>query len=101
MGTICAPPYANIFMGEFEHVHIYPLIRNLNDLYLRFIDDIFLIWTGRTTEFEAFIARLNELHPSNKFDYEISRKETNFLDTTKLIITTYSGQRFFKEFLAP
>ena len=85
MGTICAPPYANTFMGEFEHVHIYPLIRNLNDLYLRFIDDIFLIWTGTTTEFEAFITRLNELHPSIKFDYEISRKETNFLDTTVYI----------------
>ena len=26
MGTICAPTYANIFMGKFEETHIYPLI---------------------------------------------------------------------------
>ena len=28
MGTICAPPYANIFMAYFKEKFIYPLIRN-------------------------------------------------------------------------
>ena len=35
MGTICAPPYANIFMSEFEEKHIYPLIKNKSAIYLR------------------------------------------------------------------
>ena len=45
MGTICAPAYANIFMAYFEEKFIYPLIDAKTLLYLRFIDDIFMIWT--------------------------------------------------------
>ena len=45
MGTICAPAYANIFMACFEEKFIYPLINAKTLLYLRFIDDIFMIWT--------------------------------------------------------
>ena len=29
MGTVCAPPFANIFMGKFEETFIYPYIQNL------------------------------------------------------------------------
>ena len=46
MGTICVPAYANIFMAQFEEQHIYPYIKNKSILYLRYIDDIFMIWTG-------------------------------------------------------
>ena len=45
MGTICAPPYANTFMAYSEEKFIYPLIINVTTLYLRYIDDIILIWT--------------------------------------------------------
>ena len=44
MGSKCAPNYGNIFMGWFEEKFIFPLLTNLSDFYLRFIDDIFLIW---------------------------------------------------------
>ena len=27
MGKICAPAYANIFMGKFEKLHIYPYLK--------------------------------------------------------------------------
>ena len=54
MGTKCAPSYANIFMGWFEEKFIFPLLTNLSDFYLRFIDDIFLIWNGTKTEFDDF-----------------------------------------------
>ena len=40
MGTICAPSYANIFMGKFEEKFIYPYIKDLGSLYLRYVDDI-------------------------------------------------------------
>ena len=44
MGTKMAPSYANLFLGKFEHDAL------LNSPYqphiwLRFIDDIFMIWT--------------------------------------------------------
>ena len=35
MGTICAPSYANIFMGKFEEKLIYAYIKDLSSLYLR------------------------------------------------------------------
>ena len=44
MGTKCAPSYANIFMGDFEEKNIYPFINQYSTLYLRYIDDIFMIW---------------------------------------------------------
>ena len=35
-----------MFTGMFEERYTYPLIKTMSKLYLRFIDDIFLIWTG-------------------------------------------------------
>ena len=82
MGTKCVPSYANIFMGWFEEKFIFPLLTNLSDFYLGFIDDIFLIWNGTKTEFDNFLKKINERHPSIKFEYEMSKTEINFLDTT-------------------
>ena len=81
MGTKCAPSYANLFMGYFEERYIYPHIANKNILYLRYIDDIFLIWTGSEHELNDFIEMINNVHPSIKFDTEYSYKEIHFLDT--------------------
>ena len=49
---------------------------------MRFINDIFLIWNGTKTEFDKFFKKINECHPSIKFEYEMSQTEINFLDTT-------------------
>ena len=38
MGTKCAPSYANIFMGWFEEKFVFPLLTNLSNFYLHFID---------------------------------------------------------------
>ena len=61
MGTKCAPCYANIFMGYFEEQHIYPKITNIAHTYLRYIDDIFLIWTGNKEQFLTFIEDLKNV----------------------------------------
>ena len=82
MATKCAPSYANIFMGWFEEKFIFPLLTNLSDFYLRFIDDIFLIWNGTKTEFDDFFKKINECYPSIKFEYEMSKTGISFLDTT-------------------
>ena len=85
MGTKCAPCYANLFMGWFEEKFIYKKIKKFSNTYLRYIDDIFLIWNGTKEQFENFIKELNNAHPTIKFDYEISQTEVNFLDTTVYI----------------
>ena len=82
MVTNSLPSFANIFLGKFEEQLIYAIIQNLHKMYLRYIDDIFMIWTLTKEQFHTFINELNNKHPSIKFgDYKISDTEVNFLDT--------------------
>ena len=69
-------------MGWFEEKFIFPLLTNISDFYLHFIDNILLIWNGTKTEFDSFLKKINEYHPSIKYEYEMSKTEFNFLDTT-------------------
>ena len=80
MGTICAPSYANIFMANFEAKHIYPYIKEKSLLYLRYIDDIFMIWKVTKAEFMTFINELNEKHKTIKLDFQILARKIAFLD---------------------
>ena len=81
MGSICSPSYANLFMGYFESKYIYPMIRGKCKFYTRYIDDIFLIWKGTEEELKEMFRRLNNLHPTIKFEPNYSFREINFLDT--------------------
>ena len=90
MGTKCAPEYANIFMAEFENKYIYPRIQGKCPLYLRYIDDIFLIWQGTFEELKKFFSEINLVHPTIKFETVYSRKQVNFLDTTVTITPQYT-----------
>ena len=81
MGTGMAPKYANLFMDRFETKALKgwdnkPLI------WLRFIDDIFMIWTHGMDELQKFISYLNNIHPKIKFTHESSETSINCLDTT-------------------
>ena len=85
MGTKCAPCYANLFMGEFEEKFIYPRIKEKSLIYLRYIDDIFMVWTGTIDQLTNFKESINLTHDSIKFTFEQSKTEINFLDTTVYI----------------
>ena len=80
MGTICAPANANIFMAQFEAKHIYLYIHDKTLLFLRRIDNFFIIWNGTKEELILFIDQLKK-HKTIKFDYKISTKQIKFLDT--------------------
>ena len=75
------PPFANIFMGKFEDTHIYPHIQQFCKLYLRYIDELFLIWTGTKDQFKGFISNLNNQHPYIKFTYKISNTSIEISST--------------------
>ena len=81
MGTIAAPSYATIYMGHFEEKHIYPELNNDSLFYTRYIDEIFLIYTGGERKLIEFLTKLNTAHDSIKFDFEKSTKSIAFLDT--------------------
>ena len=79
MGTNIAPSFASLFMGKFEkdilsQYHQYPFV------WLRFLDDIFLIWQYSEKELLDFIENSNNAHPSIKCTYHYSNENATFLD---------------------
>jgi hypothetical protein len=97
MGTPIAPSYASTFMGSHETKLLdgYPL-KPL--IWLRFLDDVFVLFTHGQDEFTKFVDYLNSKHEKIKFTMEQSLEQVNFLDTTvivdkdtrKLYTTVYS-----------
>ena len=80
MDTIYAPAYAIFFMANFELKYIYPYIRDKTKMFLRFIDYLFMIWTGSEQELLDFINDLNKKHPLIKFEFKYSQTKIEFLD---------------------
>ncbi|GFO33497.1 hypothetical protein PoB_006000200 [Plakobranchus ocellatus] len=83
MGTCMASSYANLFMGVIEE----QLLGSSADkplVWLRYIDDIFLIWTHGRPKLETFIKYANTLHPTIKFISIISKTNIPFLDVMVL-----------------
>ena len=79
IGTKFAPPYACIFMDEVEMEFLKS--QELQPfLWLRYIDDIFFIWTHGTQELDSFLNELKKFHPNLNFTYETSEERVNFLD---------------------
>ena len=78
--TICAPAYANIFMGKFEKLRVYPYFRNFSTFYYWFIDDIFFLWNGTESELIKSIHNLNQKHPTVRFEFSYSRTSITFLE---------------------
>ena len=81
MGTPLAPSAANLFMGWLEA----QLLTNSpvpvqEEMWRRFIDDIFLLWTGTEDELDQFFSHLNGFHPSIKFTWNSSTTSIPFLD---------------------
>ena len=78
MGTPMAVAAAVIYMAYLEQ----PLLITKDLLfYRRFIDDIFLIWSGNLSDLYTFLHKLNNLAPTIKLTWEVSREKVTFLDT--------------------
>ena len=83
MGSPMAPTYANIFMAVLEKELLLKAPNGLIPIeWIRFIDDIFAIWTHGLDKLQHFLTYINEFHPTIKFDYTYSLETVNFLDTT-------------------
>ena len=84
-------------MGEFEEKYIYPKIKDKSCKYLRYIDDIFMVWKSSQDELNQLIKEINEVHPSIKFTTESSKTQVNFLDTTIEINDSKLTTKTFKK----
>ena len=83
IGTKVALSFANTFMimGWFEDQFVY-IYQKQPLLWIRYIDDIFQIWTYGIDEFRKFEQHLNPSVDSIKFETYILEKKVHFLDVT-------------------
>lgn len=81
MGKACSPQLADLYLEWFDEqartgFHIKPF------LYFRYLDDIFMIWTGTVEQLKEFEKFLNSLIPGINIKLEYSSESISFLDTT-------------------
>jgi predicted GIY-YIG superfamily endonuclease/uncharacterized protein (UPF0335 family) len=80
MGSSLSPVIANIYMEWFESQAIDKALIKPK-LWLRYVDDTFIIWNGNDNDLQAFLDHMNNLAPTIKFTME--KEENNklpFLD---------------------
>ena len=79
IGTKFAPAYDNLFMSGLEE----RLLEALADkplVRMRFINDIFFIWTHGEETLKLFINFLKSSHDNIKFTSEYCRETISFVD---------------------
>ena len=80
MHTCMAPSYANLFMGKLEHEFLWTQDK-IPQVWWRYIDDIFAIWTLGEPSLRVFSDSLNCYNPTIKFIATWSAEQVTFLDT--------------------
>ena len=74
-------PTQIVFMAKFAKQHIYAYIKNKSIPYLQYINDIFMIWTGKKQELLVFLENLTSKHKKIKFERNILHNNISLLDT--------------------
>lgn len=90
MGKKMAPKYADITLSYWESLNL-PKCDKQPRIYLRYLDDIFMIWEHDRDSFNQFFQTLNTAHPNIKLKSNIQENELEFLD-----VLIYKGENFGK-----
>ena len=102
--AIVAPPLAIVFMHALESRFL-AAPRHQPALYLRYIDDVFGVWTHGLDALLAYLDFLNTVHPTIKFTLEHTAitGDLAFLDTKIRISESgaYSSELYRKPMAAP
>ena len=70
IGTKFAPAYANLLMNRLEE-RLMDIFAHKPLVWMRFIDDIFFVWTHGEDSLKLFIDHLNSSHDTSKFTIKI------------------------------
>ena len=76
-GTKFAPLYFNLVMVGLEK-RIFQKSKFKFLLWLRYLDEIFCIWTQDSQKLNEFFNRINSLHPTMKLQWIIPQKKLTF-----------------------
>jgi len=93
MGRTFAPKYADIVMAALEKQALNKCEKQPS-LYLRYLDDIFLIWPHSIEDFNQFLQIFNNEHTSINFKANIQPHTIEFLD-----VLVFKGENFNKNHL--
>ena len=94
IGTRVAPTYATIFMAYIESKILSLWKGRSPDMWRRFLDDIFSIWSGTVEELLLFLDFMNSFHSTIKFtaefrtkthQYKVKWKDNKNIVTTSLL----------------
>lgn len=88
MGAKYAPHYADICMAYWETLY-WPRSKFQPSLYLRYLDDIFILWEHPRDCFIEFFDTLNNADPDIKLKSNIQENKIEFLD-----VLIYKGTNF-------
>ena len=88
MGTPLAPTLAILYMADLENEFLHTQ-KFKPYFYVRYIDDIFIIWLHGREKLDLFFHAFNQFNPAIQFDMEVSDSDINFLD-----ITIYKSENF-------
>lgn len=103
MGSPLSPVFANIFMEDFEQKAIASSTVK-PEVWLRYVDDTFVIWSHGKQKLDEFTDHLNNISPSIKLTTEIETqntlpfldvnvtRENNKLNTTVFRKKTHTGR---------
>ena len=80
-GYYLCPTLCKYLYGLLQREIYLPITRNTTTLYLCYIDDIILIWTKSENELLTFFEKLNQQHPSIKFEMKYFKDKIEYLDT--------------------
>ena len=89
MGTKCAPPFANLFLAALEERALEQWGGTPPKAWLRFLDDVLMLWTGGVEQLGEFLNHLNSQVSSIKFTLNYSKENATFLD-----LDVYKGRKF-------
>ena len=89
MGTPVAPTLANLFMAKVEADAITSWQGTQPLIWLRFVDDIFIIMESTQEELHRFISHCNSRMGAIKYTAEVSSNCVDFLD-----LTIFKGPRY-------
>ena len=90
MGTKLAPALATIYVSDLEEAFIGERSEK-PDLWVRYIDDVFMLWSQTREELDVFLQELNTRQEKIKFTAEVQTQSCNFLD-----LTIYKSPTFLK-----
>ena len=80
MGSPVSPVVANLYMEVFEQEAIEQAL-DKPKLWVRYVDDTFVIWQHGQDKLESFLEHLNSVHDPIKFMMEIEQNgQLPFLD---------------------